>query len=112
MKKIQLLILMLIMITFSSCDTSLAVLQGLSNGLNQYNSTNSGYYPDTQSYQSSSTVTSSEKEWHSCSSCSGTGRCKYCGGSGKDEYTKNGRCGVCRGRGKCAGCDGKGGWYI
>lgn len=52
------------------------------------------------------------REWHNCSSCVGTGRCKSCGGSGRYEYARDGRCGVCRGTGRCAGCDGKGGWKI
>lgn len=43
-----------------------------------------------------------------CSSCRGTGNCKFCQGTGRDEYTRNGRCGVCRGTGRCAGCNGKG----
>lgn len=50
------------------------------------------------------------RDWSNCSSCMGTGRCKYCDGSGQDEYARNGRCGVCRGLGKCVGCDGKGGF--
>lgn len=51
------------------------------------------------------------RDWADCSSCNGTGRCKYCGGSGRDGYTRDGRCGVCRGTGRCAGCDGKRGYY-
>lgn len=51
------------------------------------------------------------RDWANCSSCAGTGQCKYCGGSGRDEYTRNGRCGVCRGTGRCVGCEGKGGYY-
>lgn len=53
----------------------------------------------------------SSRDWADCSSCNGTGRCKYCGGSGRNAYTRDGRCGVCRGTGKCAGCNGKGGYY-
>lgn len=89
-----------------SCDSALTVLQGISEGMNGYSNS---YQP---SYYNTSTpsTTNYTKEWHNCSSCSGTGRCKYCGGSGKDEYTKNKRCGVCRGTGKCAGCNGRGGY--
>lgn len=112
MKRTLSLMLLCLTLAFSSCESSLAVLQGLTDGLNQYNSSVSGYYPTTQNYQPTSVVTSTEKEWHNCSSCSGSGRCKYCSGSGKNEYAKNGRCGVCKGTGKCAGCNGKGGWKI
>ncbi len=85
-------------------------LQAVSDGLMGTNYTSSVY--SSYSSQASATVSSSNKEWHDCSSCSGSGRCKYCGGSGRDSYTKNGKCGVCRSTGKCAGCNGKGGWYI
>lgn len=43
-----------------------------------------------------------------CSSCGGSGSCKYCYGTGRNEYTRNGRCGVCNGTGRCAGCNGRG----
>lgn len=51
-------------------------------------------------------------EWHNCSSCMGSGECKYCYGTGYYEYSRSGRCEVCYGTGRCAGCDGDGGWYI
>lgn len=73
-----------------------------------------GYEP-AQNYISSSSGNYSgndnTRDWSDCSSCGGSGRCKYCDGSGRDEYTRDGRCGVCRGKGKCVGCDGKGGFH-
>lgn len=50
------------------------------------------------------------RDWADCSSCNGTGRCKYCGGSGRDSSTHNGRCGVCLGTGRCAACNGERGY--
>lgn len=44
-----------------------------------------------------------------CSSCIGSGCCKFCQGTGRDDVMRDGRCGVCKGTGRCAGCDGKGG---
>lgn len=113
MRKILILLAALVLVLLSACDTTLAVLQGVSNGLNDYNSANSNNQTVTtpSSYQTAP-ASYTEKEWHNCSSCQGSGRCKYCGGSGKNEYTKNGRCGVCKGTGKCAGCNGRGGWKI
>lgn len=109
---IRILVCLILCVSLGACDTTLAVLQGMSDGLNNYNSsTSTTYYSLPVNYQSTSTSTSS-KEWHDCSSCNGSGRCKHCGGSGKNEYAKNGRCGVCRGTGKCAGCNGRGGWKI
>lgn len=52
------------------------------------------------------------KDWHNCSSCGGSGKCKECYGTGRYEYGENGKCGVCRGTGRCVGCEGKGGYYI
>ncbi len=49
-------------------------------------------------------------EWTNCSTCTGSGRCKWCGGSGRDSYTPDGRCHVCRGTGRCAACRGEGGY--
>ena len=101
----------------SSCLVSCGSLEQWSQGLQAVGNSLSGstYYTTPASNYSTSTYTptaSTEKEWHDCSSCSGTGRCKSCGGSGKNEYAKNGRCGVCRGTGKCAACNGRGGWKI
>ena len=66
------------------------------------------------SYNSNAVMenTYSTREWHVCSSCGGSGKCKYCYGTGRDEYGVNGKCGVCRGTGRCVGCEGKGGYYI
>lgn len=110
MKKTLSLLIVILLVSLSACDTTLAVLQGMSNGLNDYNSVNSYNQTVTSSSYPTTTSSYSEKEWHDCSSCQGSGRCKYCNGSGKNEYTKNGRCGVCKGTGKCAGCNGRGGW--
>lgn len=52
-----------------------------------------------------------EKKWHKCYSCSGTGNCKTCKGTGLSSTRKNGNCGVCLGSGQCPGCRGTGGWY-
>lgn len=112
MKKIYKFLFAVICVSLSSCDTSMAVLQGLSDGLNGYGTTTNSYYSQPVSNYQPTTSSTSQKEWHNCSSCNGSGNCKYCGGSGKDAYTRNGRCGVCRGTGKCAGCNGKGGWKI
>lgn len=90
-------------------------LEQWSQGLQAVGNSLSGasYYNSTPTYYSpSSSPATTSKEWHNCSQCNGTGRCKYCGGSGHDDYTKNKKCGVCRGTGKCAGCNGKGGWKI
>lgn len=112
MKKIIILSFVLLVVSLSACDTTLAVLQGLSNGLNDYNSTNSYNQTTTPSSYPTNGSSYTEKEWHNCSSCQGSGRCKYCNGSGKNEYAKDGRCGVCKGTGKCAGCNGRGGWKV
>lgn len=88
-------------------------LQTLGNSLTGAGSYSTGSsYNTGSSYSGSSTTTLNSKEWHNCSSCSGTGKCKHCSGTGKYSYSKNGKCGVCRGTGRCAGCEGKGGWYI
>lgn len=101
----------------SSCFVSCGSLEQWSQGLQAVGNSLSGatYYAAPTSNYSTGTYTTtstSEKEWHNCSSCSGTGNCKYCGGSGHNDYTKNKKCGVCKGTGKCAGCNGKGGWTI
>lgn len=101
-----------LLVSLSACDTTLAVLQGMSNGLIDYNSANSYNQSAPPVSYSTSTSSYSEKEWHDCSSCQGSGKCKLCNGTGKNEYTKNGRCGGCKGTGKCAGCNGRGGWKI
>lgn len=98
----------LALISVTSCDSALTVLQGISEGMNG----NSNSYQPTYYNTSTPSTTNSAKEWHNCSSCGGSGRCKYCGGSGRDEYTRNKRCGVCRGTGKCAGCNGRGGYKV
>ena len=112
MKKISALLCLLFMtIALSSCDTLLAISQGLSGGAAAYGNAYNGYssgYP----YSSSAGTSSSDSEWHNCYSCGGSGRCKNCGGSGKDSYMRSGNCGVCRGTGRCAGCNGKGGYSI
>lgn len=77
--------------------------RGPTYGSNNSNHGNGGY---------GSVVSEQSKEWHDCSSCYGTGRCKHCNGTGDYEYSTNGKCGVCRGTGRCAGCEGKGGYYI
>ena len=104
MEKITLFFIISIVL-FSSCDATLAALQGMSNGLNECNQT---AIPTNQTGRASYI----EKEWNNCSSCQGSGRCEYCYGSGKNEYAKFGRCGVCRGTGRCVGCNGKGGYFI
>lgn len=43
-----------------------------------------------------------------CTSCKGTGICKWCGGSGKDKNTKSGNCPSCHGNTKCKLCHGRG----
>lgn len=84
-------------------------LRAVGSGLSGQPYTTTTATRPTQYSTASSTLA---KEWHNCSQCSGTGRCRSCGGTGKYEYAKNGKCGVCLGTGKCAGCNGKGGWRI
>lgn len=102
-KLISLTILLFITSSFSSCGSLEQWSEGLQILGNSMQSVGTGYnntYTTTVPTTYTSTTT---KEWTSCSSCSGSGRCKHCNGTGKDEYMKNGR---------CAGCDGKGGWRI
>ena len=49
----------------------------------------------------------------SCSTCSGSGRCKYCAGTGIDDFQtrmkeKMVRCNMCSGSGGCGMCKGDG----
>ncbi len=95
-----------------SADQWIQALGAFGDGLSSYPTSSYSSTTNYVSAGSSSYTTSSEKEWHNCSSCAGSGRCKYCSGSGRDSNTRNGKCGVCVGTGKCAGCNGKGGWKI
>lgn len=102
---------------FVSLTCSCGSLDQWAQGMEAFSNGLSGTYTpgSTRTYQTAPTynsTSSSKKEWHNCSVCGGTGKCKTCGGSGVNEYAKNKRCGVCRGTGKCAGCKGRGGWYI
>lgn len=102
-------------LAISSCDTALAVLQGMSDGMNSYANSYSNYNVSNQPSSNSivnqtTTPPQEERIWQDCRVCNGSGRCTYCGGSGKCETTKNKRCGVCKGTGKCAACNGKRGY--
>lgn len=74
MKKIISLLFVILLVSLSACDTTLAVLQGLSNGVNDYNSTNSYNQTVTPSSYPTNTSSYSEKEWHDCSVCQGSGK--------------------------------------
>ena len=108
---------------FTSCDTMLALMQGMANGVGSAYGTGTTYNSysstPTTSASSSSTVycetdnstkTTTAKKWQNCHSCGGNGRCKYCGGTGVNTHDKGDRCGVCHGKGACVGCNGKGGF--
>lgn len=109
MRKLKQILLLGIFISVSySCQTMLEVMQGMSTNMSSsYSNYNSVYSTPTTS------ASSSEREWHKCSSCYGTGICQSCNGTGKSG-TRDGKCHACdrTGNGKCPGCHGKGGYYV
>lgn len=106
----------LVLLALAGCDLG-AVANGLQSMGNGLMGTAASYGAGASYGGRVSTVvptSSSSREWHNCSSCSGSGKCKYCHGSGRSGSTHDGKCHACArtGTGRCAGCDGKGGWYI
>lgn len=105
-KKLSASMALAVMFLFPSCDTAMAIMEGMAGVGGSM--TGSSSYTSGYSYGGSSSG-----EWHSCSSCGGSGSCRSCGGSGKSS-ARDGKCHACdrTGNGKCAGCKGKGGWYV
>ncbi|MDE6271581.1 MAG: hypothetical protein K2M31_01060 [Muribaculaceae bacterium] len=109
------------MLTFSSCDTAMAVLAGVADGMNSYAGC-SGYgygsafvaAPSATTYSSSYSSGGSGSS-STCRNCGGTGNCRRCNGAGriydygagsissKGKYEQ--RCPVCNGSGKCGACN-------
>lgn len=89
------------------------------NSTQSYSSYGSSYYDNSYNNINTTPVYESQKTWHSCSRCNGSGRCNTCNGEGevydwgplsaayKEKYIQ--RCPVCNGRRVCGVCDGVGG---
>lgn len=101
---------------FTSCDTALAVLSGVADGMNAYSGNPYMMSTTTSSYSTySGSSSSSSSSSSSCRACGGTGLCRRCKGAGKiydygpasavskEKYTH--KCPVCNGSGKCGGCN-------